>query len=95
MPASLSRRGFLFGRTFDARVEIRAPSAEIGRACLARHDVSCQLCRDACDAGAIRFSYASGRVPLPLVDFDRCTGCGECVPVCPVNAIVVGTGESA
>jgi MinD superfamily P-loop ATPase len=24
---------------------------------------------------------------LPLLDESRCTGCGECVPVCPVDCL--------
>jgi ferredoxin-type protein NapF len=65
------------------------PTAAISRGCLAQQAVSCQLCRDACDAEAIRFSPTLGRVALPIVDPDRCTGCGDCVPSCPVNAIAV------
>ena len=94
MSASLSRRGFLLGRTFDVSEPI-ASTAEIGSRCFARRDIACQLCRDVCETDAIRFSLTLGRVAVPLVDPDRCTACGECVPVCPVSAITVGAGASA
>ena len=31
---------------------------------------------------------------IPLVDRDRCTACGECVEVCPPEAIVIVDGSA-
>ena len=59
----------------------------IGSACLTHDGVMCQTCKDACGDGAIRFTYAAGRVPQPSVDLERCTGCGACVAPCPASAI--------
>ena len=75
---------------FDrAAAEAWAIKAAIGPDCLARRQVVCQSCKEACGEGAIHFSLAPGRVPLPGLDAARCTGCGACVAVCPVDAITV------
>jgi ferredoxin-type protein NapF len=59
----------------------------ISERCLARRGVLCESCRDSCADGAIRFARAAGRVPVPEIAPDRCTGCGACVSVCPESAI--------
>ncbi|WP_244494345.1 MULTISPECIES: ferredoxin-type protein NapF [unclassified Ensifer] len=59
----------------------------IGDGCLARNNVACQSCRDACPQQAIRFRPRTGGPFLPEVDVDSCTGCGACIGVCPVGAI--------
>ncbi len=62
--------------------------AVAGEACLPRHGVVCSSCRDACPERAIAFPLTA-RVPVPIVDAERCTGCGACVGVCPVVAIAL------
>jgi ferredoxin-type protein NapF len=49
--------------------------------------VECRLCGEACDAGAIRFPPRLGGVAAPVIDHDRCTGCGDCLPLCPPSAL--------
>jgi ferredoxin-type protein NapF len=89
-PPAPTRRALLLGRP-------AAPAhiAVIGEACLTRLGVVCQSCGDACPERAIRFRPLLGRVALPEVAADRCTGCGECVAVCPVAAIAVPPGAEA
>jgi Fe-S-cluster-containing hydrogenase component 2 len=41
-------------------------------------------CAGACPEDAIRFDDG---LRIWLVDEDRCTGCGDCVEVCPFNAV--------
>lgn len=59
----------------------------IDGSCLARNNVACQSCRDACPQQAIRFRPRTGGPFLPEVDVDSCSGCGACIGVCPVGAI--------
>jgi ferredoxin-type protein NapF len=69
-------------------------AARISDQCLPRRGVICQSCKDACPASAI--VVAPARVPTPVIALDRCTGCGACVAVCPVEAIaIVGQAEAA
>lgn len=64
--------------------------AAIGEDCLAQQRVECRICGDLCAAGIIRFKPQLGGSSLPLLDHERCTGCGACVAVCPTQAIKVG-----
>jgi ferredoxin-type protein NapF len=88
LPAHLGRRGLLLGRPAIADDRPVRPVAAIARSCLALRGVACMSCRDACLAGAIRFSLARGGA-VPRVETDACTGCADCVPVCPASAIAL------
>jgi ferredoxin-type protein NapF len=59
----------------------------ISEACLARAGIVCMSCRDACSEQAIRFLPRRGGAFLPEVAAAACTGCGACLPPCPVGAI--------
>ncbi len=62
---------------------------EIRDTCLAQRRVLCRSCGDACDERAIRFALQVGGIARPRIDGDRCTGCGFCVGVCPVQALKI------
>ncbi|MDR0701366.1 MAG: ferredoxin-type protein NapF [Azoarcus sp.] len=68
--------------------------AVVGAACLPRQGVLCRSCGEHCEVGAIRFPPRPGRPAQPDVDASLCTGCGECVAVCPARAISMRTGDS-
>lgn len=57
--------------------------------CLAQRRVECRLCGDACAQGALRFVPALGGVSQLSLNPAACTGCGDCVPLCPVQALSV------
>lgn len=86
--SGLTRRGFLTGRLASGAPA--SAKAAIGERCLARNRIVCRSCGERCEARAIRFAPALGGAADPIVDVERCTGCGECVPVCPVAAITLG-----
>jgi ferredoxin-type protein NapF len=64
------------------RLELRLEDS-----CLAKRQVVCQTCGDACEAEAIRFRPQLGSVAVPRIDQDSCTGCGACIAACPQNAL--------
>ena len=61
--------------------------ARIRNDCLARQNVVCRSCGDACPAQAIRFRPQPMAAALPEVDEAGCTGCGACFAPCPAKAI--------
>jgi len=71
------------------------PVAIISDDCLAKAGIVCRSCGDACPASAIRFRPRFGLPPEAIVINDACTGCGECVAVCPGNAIALGAASHA
>lgn len=92
MNANVTRRNLL--RAFSPAPRAKVFVAQIGGACVEPRGVTCRRCGDACDAEAIRFRPARGGAQV-LVELDRCTGCGDCAPVCPVNAIALIDGDRA
>jgi len=88
-PIDPSRRSFLLpgARRVTPAGEPAPQRAQWGPACLAAQRVECRLCGDGCDAGAIRFPPRLGGVALPVIDATRCTGCGDCLPLCPTGAL--------
>ena len=63
--------------------------AQRGPGCLAEQRVACRLCGEGCAVDAIRFRPRLGGEPLPHIDDTRCTGCGDCLPLCPVQALTL------
>ena len=75
------------------RRENQAPwliRARISEHCLALQRVECRICEDLCEPRAIRFSPQLGGAPTPVINTERCTGCGACIASCPPHAIRVG-----
>ena len=96
---NLARRSFLFHLRSSQAVTNRNEAAVepisicaplvIAEHCLARDKIYCESCRDVCEVGAIRFKLQSGQVPLPSIQMEACTGCGDCIRSCPVSAIQI------
>ncbi len=51
--------------------------------CVAHHGVICHSCKEPCIDDAILFNGMFN----PVIDEDRCTGCGFCISRCPTQAI--------
>ena len=59
--------------------------------CLAWRHVPCSVCRERCpESGAI--AVEEGR---PMIVADRCTGCGDCVAVCPAPIMAIRMQRAA
>jgi len=71
----------LEGRTPPRERLERGPCATIE--CV--EEIPCNPCEEACPVGAIRVGDLLTNPPE--LDFERCTGCGVCVGVCPGLAI--------
>ncbi len=52
-------------------------------ACIAHHGVICASCKEPCIDDAILFNGLFN----PVIDEERCTGCGFCLSRCPTQAI--------
>jgi len=49
-------------------------------------EIPCNPCVTACPFNAISMKDISS---IPMVDFDKCVGCGKCISICPGLAIFV------
>ena len=73
--------------TPDATLPAWEIRAAISTGCLTRKGVMCTTCREHCATGAISLQIDAGRVPMPYIDPQACTGCGACVAPCPAGSI--------
>lgn len=64
--------------------------AIVSTACIEAKGVACRLCEAGCEADAIRFRPRLGGGSHVTIDGTACTGCGACLPHCPVGALAVG-----
>jgi ferredoxin-type protein NapF len=64
-------------------------SAVINQTCFSQRGIVCRSCGEVCEMRAIRFKLAVGGVALVELNSSDCTGCGECVAICPANAIQI------
>ena len=101
MTASLSRRA-LFRAFRDQPAssglagEATAPMlAHVGPACVEPRGVMCRRCGDECEPRAISFRLASAGRAQVRIDAGACTGCGDCLAICPVGAIELITRDRA
>ena len=74
----ISRHGCLMDPV--VRKQQDAPPVTITEECL-----GCGICVDTFECPALSMSEEDG---IARVDLDRCHGCGTCIPVCPVGAII-------
>ncbi|MEN8167174.1 MAG: ferredoxin-type protein NapF [Pseudomonadota bacterium] len=68
-------------------------SVEFGDDCLAMNGVVCRSCSERCEESAIRFQLRTGGRAIPIMEPDRCSGCGDCFAVCPTRSIHIRPGR--
>jgi ferredoxin-type protein NapF len=95
MTGLMSRRA-LFGRPDDRnRQKAEGPKvAVVAGGCLAVRGVACVACADPCEPRALRIRPMLGGRAMPMVESETCTGCGDCLKVCPVGAISLEPAKS-
>ncbi len=57
--------------------------------CIAYESVECRGCYDPCETRAITMQYRVGAIAIPIIESNRCNGCGACFAPCPVAAIEI------
>lgn len=57
--------------------------------CFSERGVICRSCAEICETQAIRFNQVVGGIAHVIMNASSCTGCGECVSICPANAITI------
>jgi ferredoxin-type protein NapF len=62
---------------------------KITNKCLPAQGVICRSCYEACDEKAISFTLVAGKTAEPELNLENCNGCGFCIAMCPVDAIVI------
>lgn len=81
---------------FRAKGEGKPPwnaVAMVSESCLEHRGIACRTCEIGCEPMAISFSPRPGGINQLRIDAERCTGCGGCVGLCPVDALQVRAGE--
>lgn len=68
--------------------------AEFKSSCFAERGVICRSCSDVCEHSAIRFRMRVGGSSSIEFNAAACTGCGECVALCPAQAIEIRHSET-
>jgi len=67
-------------------------TAAVSSHCIETKGISCRLCEEVCDVAAIRFHPRAGG-GATIHFSERCTGCGACLPHCPVSALSMTSAE--
>ena len=63
--------------------------ASINDECFSMRGIVCRSCGEVCEARAIEFKLVVGGKSQLILNTTACNGCGECVHVCPADAITV------
>lgn len=63
--------------------------AVVGDNCFSERGVICRSCGEVCEMEAIRFQQVVGGITHVQMDVEACNGCGECLSICPADAITI------
>ena len=61
--------------------------------CLAHKGVECRSCYDPCESRAISMPPKLGGISIPILNADKCTGCGACFSVCPAQSVTMAVTQ--
>lgn len=61
----------------------------INQDCFSERGIVCRSCGEVCESRAISFRQVVGGITHVLMDPSSCNGCGECISLCPANAITL------
>ncbi len=67
--------------------------ALISDQCFSMRAVVCRSCGEVCESNAITFKALIGGNTRVQLSNDQCTGCGECIGICPADAITINTAH--
>ena len=81
--ANACKEGVLSLENRDTSEKLNAMFRISLEGCVAHHGVICHSCKEPCIDDAILFNGMFN----PIIDEDRCTGCGFCISRCPTQAI--------
>jgi len=62
-------------------------SLDINNKCLAKNEIYCRSCQDACETRAITFRYFDTSIAKPELNLADCTQCGACIATCPQDSL--------
>jgi len=81
--ANVCEPGVLSLENLHTSIQLNATFRISTQGCVAHHGVICFSCKEPCIDDAILFNGMFN----PVIDMQRCTGCGFCVVRCPTQAI--------
>jgi ferredoxin len=75
----------------EAKSQIRMGLAEIKtQNCLLSSVKECDRCKAGCPYGAVEIRSAENSIlMLPFISYEKCTGCGACMVICPTACISI------
>lgn len=59
--------------------------------CLLTQNKECDRCKAVCKYEAIKIGALDEYDAIPIIDHDKCTGCGACFVVCPTETIIINS----
>ncbi len=63
--------------------------AAINDQCFSAKGIVCRSCGEVCEVSAIEFKLMVGGLSEVNISTEMCNGCGECIHVCPAQAIKI------